>query len=131
MRISEILSEDRLIESSDYYRLYYSSKYKKALKKVRSQPAVLKKIDQIEDDLKAHGELKNVHSGIHLIANVALPSEYKQADLRGWRSVMLSKKNEIRLVFTLHDEEIDPNTKKPFRVVEIKLGRPSELGYTH
>ena len=131
MRLSEILSEGKIVKTDTYYRLYYSSKYKKAIKRLRSKHALLKKIDQIEDDLKEGGELTNIHAGVHPISNQTLHSEYKNADLRGWKSVVVSMKDEVRLVFLLHDEEIHPKTKKPFRVVEIKLGKPKEIGYSH
>lgn len=98
--------------------LTYSRKYRKLVTKNSSKPATIKAlksiIKQLEDDGKVEGH------GTHRI-RMPLRSEHTGKDETGWTVSYVSKADELRVGFLKHKDG----------TIEVKFGRPSDIGYKH
>lgn len=100
------------------YNLHLGKKYKKTKVKMSNKPANIKTLDTLIKTLKDTGEITG--HGVHRIKQ-PLPSEVTGRDETGWVVAWLSRADEWRLAY----KRFGDNT------IEVKIGKPKDIGYSH
>ena len=113
--------EQQKVDEVKEHDITYSGNFNKNIAKLtkNSKKSDLNKIQNALEQLKNTGRVVDI-GGIHAIGQ-PIYSEVTQTNIEGWKVIPISRANEIRLAYKNHGEG----------KVEVKFGRPSDIGYKH
>lgn len=108
---------EQLLQEKTYH-LVTGKKFKKAKVKASSKAGNIRLLDKLVAELKTSGEITT--NNAHAIKQ-PIRSEVTGSDETGWVSVWISRADELRLLYNRFSDG----------TIEVKFGRPRDIGYGH
>lgn len=109
---------EELLQKEKTYKLVTGKKFKKAKVKAANKSGNIRLLDKLIVDLQTTGEITS--NNAHAIKQ-PIRSEVTGTDVTGWVSVWVSRTDELRLLYQRYDDG----------TIEVKFGRPNDIGYGH